>query len=139
MPAELHAELLAIVRHRMSSNPVKVEAEINLTCFGIDGVDALKAALLAARQVGTAEIPISVTVKAFAFPVCVVVIVVFINGFLIEKKASPVYTLSAIHVDKALATDLLNKAIEQVKLKIATFPSGQLEVKTAPKVVTMEK
>jgi hypothetical protein len=50
-----------------------------------------------------------------------------------------VYTLSAIHVDKALATDLLNKAIEQVKLKIATFPSGQLEVKTAPKVVTMEK
>jgi translation initiation factor 2 subunit 1 len=69
VPAELHAELLAIVRHRMSSNPVKVEAEINLTCFGIDGVDALKAALLAARQVGTAEIPISVTVKAFVFPV----------------------------------------------------------------------
>lgn len=76
----------------------------------------MKAALLAARQVGTAEIPISVTVKA-----------------------SPVYTLSAVHVDKALATDLLNKAIEQVRLKIATFPSGQLEVKSAPKVVTIEK
>ena len=42
VPAEYHADLTAIVRHRMSSNPVKVEAEINLTCFGIDGVDALK-------------------------------------------------------------------------------------------------
>ena len=100
----------------MSSNPVKVEAEINLTCFGIDGVDALKTALLAARGAGTAEIPISVTVKA-----------------------SPVYTLSAVHVDKALATELLNKAIDLVRAQIVSFPSGQLEIKSAPKVVTMEK
>lgn len=95
---------------------MKVEAEINLTCFGIDGVDALKAALLAARSAGTAEVPITVSVKA-----------------------SPVYTLSAVHVDKALASDLLTKAIEQVRLKISTFPSGLLEVKSAPKVVTQEK
>jgi translation initiation factor 2 subunit 1 len=129
VPAECHADLLSIVRHRMSSNPVKVEAEINLTCFGIDGVDALKVrfscpfvffcsslaqtALLAARAVQTAETPVSVSVKA-----------------------SPVYTLSAVHVDKTVAIELLNRAIEQVRLSIETFPSGQIEIKSPPKPVT---
>jgi translation initiation factor 2 alpha subunit (eIF-2alpha) len=45
VPAEYHDTLTSIVKHRLSSNPIKVEAEINLTCFGVDGVDALKAAL----------------------------------------------------------------------------------------------
>jgi translation initiation factor 2 alpha subunit (eIF-2alpha) len=83
VPAEMMAELLTIVRHRMSSNPVKVgtnvlffysllflsfglrvEAEINLTCFGLDGVDALKMALLAGREAGSEETPVIVCVKA---------------------------------------------------------------------------
>jgi translation initiation factor 2 subunit 1 len=42
IPVQFHEPLTAVVKHRLSSNPVKVEAEINLTCFGIDGVDALK-------------------------------------------------------------------------------------------------
>ena len=113
VPADIKADLMAIVRHRMSTNPVKVEAEINLTCFGMDGVDALKAALMAGRDAGTEETPISVTVKA-----------------------SPVYTLSAVHLDKSVAVDMLNKAIDLVKTKISEYPSGALELKSAPKAVT---
>lgn len=114
VPSDVHSDLLQIVRHRMSSNPVKVEAEINLTCFGVDGVDALKQALMTARDAGTEETPITVVVKA-----------------------SPVYTLSATHLDKTVAIELLNKAIENVKQKIAQYQSGALEVKTPPKPVTV--
>jgi translation initiation factor 2 subunit 1 len=92
---------------------LQVEAEINLTCFGVDGVDALKAALLAGREAGTEETPITVSVKA-----------------------SPVYTLSAVHIDKAVAVDLLNKAIELVRVKIGEYQSGAMELKSAPKAVT---
>lgn len=99
----------------MSSNPVKVEAEINLTCFGADGVDALKAALVTARAFGTAETPILVVVKA-----------------------SPVYILSATHLDKAVAVDMVSRAIEAIKVKISEYPSGALEIKSAPKVVTAQ-
>ena len=113
VPADIKDDLLAIVRHRMSTNPIKVEAEINLTCFGVDGVDALKAALLAGREAGTEETPITVSVKA-----------------------SPVYTLSAVHIDKTVAVDMLNKAIDMVKAKIAEFQSGAMELKSAPKAVT---
>ena len=113
IPKDCQEELMAIVKHRMSTNPVKVEAEINLTCFGIDGVEALKAALLVARELGTEETPIVVTVKA-----------------------SPVYTLSCTHIDKSVAVEMLNKAIDAVKLKISEYPTGALEIKTAPKAVT---
>jgi len=114
VPTEFHDQLTSIVKHRLSSNPIKVEAEINLTCFGVDGVDALKAALLLGRQFGTEETPISVVVKA-----------------------SPVYVLSATHLDKAIAIDMLNKAIVAIKNKIAEYPSGALEIKTAPKPVSV--
>ena len=113
VPEDYKEPLLAIVRHRMSTNPIKVEAEINLTCFGKDGVDAVKEALLTARALGTEETPIVVTVKA-----------------------SPVYTLSAVHIGKTVAIELLNKAIELVKSKIQTFPAGAMELKSAPKAVT---
>lgn len=114
IPPQYHEALTSIVKHRLSSNPVKVEAEINLTCFGVDGVEALKTALLTARQHGTEDTPISVYVKA-----------------------SPVYVLTATHLDKSVAVDLLNKAIEAIRAKISEFPSGALEVKTAPKAVTV--
>merc|ERR1711991_1274 len=114
IPKEYQELLSGIVKHRMSSNPIKVEAEINLTCFGMDGVEALKAALLVARDVGTEETPIVVTVKA-----------------------SPVYTLSCTHIDKSIAVDMLNKAIEAVKAKISEYATGAIEVKTAPKAVTV--
>ncbi len=54
----------------------------------------------------------------------------------VSVKASPVYTLSAVHVDKTVAIDLLNRAIEQVRITIEKFPSGQIEIKSPPKPVT---
>jgi translation initiation factor 2 alpha subunit (eIF-2alpha) len=69
---------------------------------------------MTARAFGTTDTPISVTVKA-----------------------SPVYVLSATHLDKGVAVDMLNKAIEAIKTKIAEYPSGALEIKTAPKSVTV--
>lgn len=113
IPKEMYEEMLTIVKHRMMRNPVKVEAEINLTCFGEAGVNAIREALLVARDCGTKEAPITVVVRA-----------------------SPVYTLSTVHLDKAFAADLLNKAIEAVKAKITTYEYGALEVKSAPKQVT---
>lgn len=114
IPPQYHDILISIVRHRLSSNPIKVEAEINLTCFGVDGVDALKAALATAQQHSTEETPITVYVKA-----------------------SPVYVLSATHLDKTIAIDVLTKAIDSIKNKIAEYSGGALEIKTPPKPVTV--
>lgn len=52
-------------------------------------------------------------------------------------QASPVYVLSATHLDKAVAVELLNKAIDAIRTKIVEFPSGALEIKSAPKAVTV--
>jgi len=52
--------LLKTIQHRLGSQPVKIQADIQVTCFSYEGIDAIKPALRAGQACGTEENPIRV-------------------------------------------------------------------------------
>ena len=48
------------IKRRLSPQPVKIRADFELTCFVLEGIDAIKEALLTGEGVGTEDIPIKV-------------------------------------------------------------------------------
>jgi len=58
--------LLAKIGHHLKSHKHKIRADIDVTCYGYEGVDAIKAALKAGIACGTDDIPI--TIKLLAPP-----------------------------------------------------------------------
>ena len=52
-PIELKEKFLEVLRHRLTSKIIKYEAEIDLTCFSFEGVDAIKTALKAGLEINT--------------------------------------------------------------------------------------
>ncbi|KAM7456214.1 hypothetical protein BLSTO_03026 [Blastocystis sp. subtype 1] len=55
-------QLQELIATRMAPQAQKVRADIEATCFSIQGVDGLRAAMKAAEAVGTKDMPISVGV-----------------------------------------------------------------------------
>merc|ERR1711907_620877 len=98
----------------MTPQPVKIRADIEVSCFTYDGIDAIKAALLKGKACETEEIPIA-----------------------IRLIAPPLYVMfsSALVKDKGIA--ILNEAIEEIRKGIAS-KGGTLQVKKAPFVTTKD-
>jgi translation initiation factor 2 subunit 1 len=42
---ELKTDLLTYIKRRLAPQPVKIRADIEVTCFTYEGIDAIKAAL----------------------------------------------------------------------------------------------
>lgn len=53
-------EVEACIRKRMTPQSVKVRSDLEVNCFGYEGIDAIKAALIAGEQCSTPEIIIKV-------------------------------------------------------------------------------
>lgn len=47
-------------RRRLTPQPVKIRADIDCSCFGYEGIDAVKEALLAGEQCSTEDVQIKV-------------------------------------------------------------------------------
>jgi translation initiation factor 2 subunit 1 len=60
MTPELREELLNNIRRRLTPQAVKIRADIECTCFGYDGIDAVKAALKSGEECSSEEVPIKV-------------------------------------------------------------------------------
>jgi translation initiation factor 2 subunit 1 len=105
-------ELFDYIRKRMTPNPTKVRSDIEVTCFGYEGIDAIKEALRTAEAVSTPEAAVKV-----------------------KLVSPPLYVLTSQCLDKHLGLANLEKAIEAVTENI-TKAGGQCNVKMAPKAVT---
>lgn len=105
-------DLLQQISRKLTPNPVKVRADIDVTCFSYEGVDAVKAALAAGEKLNTEDVPVKV-----------------------KLVAAPLFVLTSISLDKQKAIDRLTEAIEVIKEKIEAA-GGHLEVKMAPKTVS---
>lgn len=57
---QVRKEVEICIRKRMTPQSVKVRSDLEVTCFGYEGIDAIKAALIAGEQCSTKEIPIKV-------------------------------------------------------------------------------
>jgi translation initiation factor 2 subunit 1 len=57
-PQETIDALLAMIARRLTPQPIKIRADIELTCYTPAGIDAIKRALKAGEAVGTEGVPI---------------------------------------------------------------------------------
>lgn len=105
-------ELLAYIGKKLTPNPTKIRADVEVTCFKYEGINAIKDAL---RQAEAKNTPDS-TVK-------------------VRLVAPPLYVLTSTVLDREQGIQRLQASIEDVAEKIKTY-GGNCSVRMAPKAVT---
>jgi len=90
---------------------VKVRADIEVTCFQYEGIDAIRIALTKGQETSTQESPIS-----------------------IKLVAPPLYVAVTSAIQKEAAINALNVAVEAIRVEILKH-NGALEVKIPPRTV----
>ncbi|EGO03661.1 hypothetical protein SERLA73DRAFT_175221 [Serpula lacrymans var. lacrymans S7.3] len=112
VPASTVSILMSTIARRLTPQPIKLRADIELTCYTPAGIDAIKKALRAGEKESSEAVPI----KA-------------------KLVAPPLYVLSTNATDKYAATERLERAIESIQVTIEE-EGGALVVKMKPKAVS---
>ncbi|KAH6916191.1 translation initiation factor eIF2 alpha subunit [Coprinopsis sp. MPI-PUGE-AT-0042] len=112
VPKETLDILKATIARRLTPQPIKLRADIELTCYTPAGIDAIKKALRAGEKQSTEAVPI----KA-------------------KLVAPPLYVLSTNATDKYAAVERLEKSIEAIQSTVEGM-GGNLVVKMKPKAVS---
>ncbi|GAP83573.1 putative eukaryotic translation initiation factor 2 subunit alpha [Rosellinia necatrix] len=105
-------ELKSYIGKRLTPQPTKVRADIEVTCFEYEGIDAVKTALRTAEARNTEE-----------------------NQVKVRLVSPPLYVLTSMCLDKTVGIARLEEAIVDIRNSI-TSAGGQLIVKMEPKAVT---
>jgi len=109
---ELKETLVKTIRRRMTPQPLKIRADVELTCFAYDGVLHIKDAMRAAEKASTED--------------CVVKM---------SLVASPLYVLTTQTLDKDLGVSVLTKGVENA-LEYIEAQKGKLVIKEPPRAVS---
>ncbi|KAF8950249.1 eukaryotic translation initiation factor 2 subunit alpha [Flammula alnicola] len=104
--------LTSTIARRLTPQPIKLRADIELTCYTPAGIDAIKKALRTGEKQSSEAVPI----KA-------------------KLVAPPLYVLSTNATDKYAAVERLERAIEAIQASIE-IQGGSLTVKMKPKAVS---
>jgi len=104
--------LQATIARRLTPQPIKLRADIELTCYQPAGIDAIKKALRAGEKVSTETVPIHA-----------------------KLVAPPLYVLGTNATDKYAAVERLERAIEVIQATIEE-EGGDLVIKMKPKAVS---
>ncbi|KAI1779772.1 translation initiation factor 2, alpha subunit [Hypoxylon cercidicola] len=105
-------ELKSYIGKRLTPQPTKVRADIEVTCFEYEGIDAVKTALRTAEARNTED-----------------------NQVKVRLVSPPLYVLTSTCLDKNVGIQRLEEAIVDIRNSI-TSAGGQLVVKMEPKAVT---
>lgn len=84
--------LLQNIRRKLTSQAVKIRADIECACYGYEGIDAVKAALKAGLELSTEDLPIK-----------------------INLIAPPLYVMTTSTPERADGLKALESAIEKIK------------------------
>ncbi|KAL3524007.1 hypothetical protein ACH5RR_016841 [Cinchona calisaya] len=109
---EVKDALVKNIRRRMTPQPLKIRADIEMKCFQFDGVLHIKEAMRKAEAAGNKDCPVK-----------------------IKLVAPPAYVLNTQTLDKEQGMAILNKAIEACTEEIER-QKGILTVKEAPRAVS---
>jgi translation initiation factor 2 subunit 1 len=112
MTDEVKDALIKNIRRRMTPQPLKIRADIELKCFQYDGVLHIKDAMRRAEAAGAQECPVK-----------------------IKLVAPPLYVLTTQTLDKELGISILESAIRAC-VKEIEMHKGKLTVKEAPRAVS---
>jgi len=113
MTEQVKEILMTQIKRRLSPQAVKVRADFEVTCFSYEGVDAIKAALIAGADAGSTD-----DVKVH-----------------IRLIAPPVYVMMTSSMDKSQGMKALTKALEVIKEEIAVR-KGRMKVNVEPHAVS---
>mmetsp|Transcript_21516 Transcript_21516/g.46766 ORF Transcript_21516/g.46766 Transcript_21516/m.46766 type:complete len:341 (+) Transcript_21516:158-1180(+) len=115
VPDDIIEELKLYIRRRLAPQPIKIRADVEVSCFTYEGIDAIRDALFAGIAVGTDNSPIK-----------------------IRLIAPPIYVLSTMTLEKEAGIALLQKSIDVILAKISE-KGGKMDVKMAPKAVSLKE
>jgi translation initiation factor 2 subunit 1 len=104
--------LIAAARRRLTPQPVKVRADVELTCFAFDGVLKIQEAMRAAEAAGSEACPVKM-----------------------RLVAPPLYVLTTATLDKAAGVAALTAATEAAAAAAAAA-GGRLVVREAARAVS---
>ncbi|CBI25434.3 unnamed protein product, partial [Vitis vinifera] len=109
---EVKDALVKNIRRRMTPQPLKIRADIEMKCFQFDGVLHIKEAMRKAEAAGNKDCPVK-----------------------IKLVAPPLYVLTTQTLDKEQGMSILNNAIAACTEEIDCH-KGKLIVKEAPRAVS---
>ncbi|CAI9091769.1 OLC1v1026880C3 [Oldenlandia corymbosa var. corymbosa] len=109
---EVKDSLVKNIRRRMTPQPLKIRADIEMKCFQFDGVLHIKEAMRKAEAAGNKDCPVK-----------------------IKLVAPPAYVLNTQTLDKEQGIAVLNEAIKACAEEIERH-KGKLLVKEAPRAVS---
>jgi len=109
---ETQEVLLNNIKRKLTSQAVKIRADIEVACYGYEGIDAVKAALRSGLACSTEDLPIK-----------------------INLIAPPLYVMTTATPEKADGLKALQTAIEEIEKTIKAM-GGVFQIQMAPKVVT---
>ncbi|XP_076914454.1 eukaryotic translation initiation factor 2 subunit alpha homolog [Bidens hawaiensis] len=109
---EVKEALVRNIRRRMTPQPLKIRADVEMKCFGYDGVLHLKDAMRKAEAAGTKDCPVK-----------------------IKLVAPPAYVLNTQTLDKEQGIKVLTAAIAACSAAIERH-KGKLTVKEPPRAVS---
>ncbi|KAF3544967.1 hypothetical protein DY000_02002241 [Brassica cretica] len=109
---EVKDALVKNIRRRMTPQPMKIRADIELKCFQFDGVVHIKEAMRKAEAAGNEDCPVK-----------------------IKLVAPPLYVLTTQTLDKEQGIEILEKAIAVCTETIEEH-KGKLVIKEAPRAVS---
>ena len=98
-------ELMTGIRRRLTPQPVKIRSDIEVTCFGYEGIDAIRAALSAGEEMSTPEISLK-----------------------IKLVAPPLYVIVAQSLDKSLGIEIMERAVARIE-QVIRDRKGDITVK----------
>lgn len=108
----IRTELMQSIVRRLTPQKLKLRADVEVACFGYEGIDAVRAALAAGETVSTDEITIKV-----------------------KLVAPPLYVLLSTCMDKSRGLELMTRALDLIESTIKPL-GGQVAIKMKPKVVS---
>jgi translation initiation factor 2 subunit 1 len=112
IPAEWKSILISNIKRRLTPQAVKCRADIEVSCYSYEGIDAIKNALKEGLKLSTEDKPIK-----------------------INLIAPPVYVVTSSSLDREEGVKLLQEVIDKIKATIESF-KGRFKVKMPPKVIT---
>ncbi|CCG81510.1 Translation initiation factor eIF2 alpha subunit [Taphrina deformans PYCC 5710] len=107
--SEILKDLQSQIARRLTPQAIKIRADVEVTCFGYEGIDAIKTALRAADKVNTEE-----------------------NKVQVKLVAAPLFVVLTNALDKVVGIKLLEDAIAEITKSIKE-QGGNLVVKTSPR------
>jgi len=112
IPAKVKERLIEDIKKKLTPQALKIRADIEVSCFAYEGIEAIKTALGEGKKCSTEEMPIK-----------------------INLIAAPLFVITAQTMERTEGIEAVCKALEAIKTTIESF-GGSFKVIMAPKVVT---